>query len=299
MNKFYDKILLTIAVLLLIVGFFFYLKNVGLAPDSSTPIELGMADNLYDAQQIPTVNPLEVSWPDPSAQAAGPEWVYDVFTPPEIYIDASGRFVPTGWKPAPPPTPFGVYLSKIVRKSYRIQLEGYIEEDRSDSSKSLLLFFDEESQKQVRLRPGGQSEDSEFKVLNFDIERLRDEDGNIDIDAKANLLDLRTGEEVQLTHGELRYEEGVTVQIRSEGDVNFMQELSQAPISFRTEDSEYTLLEINIEDSSILVEKLSDQFEENEIRILNASSLDSTQSFPSTVAPILDGENGNDLDFMF
>jgi NOL1/NOP2/fmu family ribosome biogenesis protein len=51
-----------------------------------------------------------------------------VFTPPKIFIDENGQFSEEGWEPPVPPPPFGIYLSKIERKPYRIQIEGYIEE---------------------------------------------------------------------------------------------------------------------------------------------------------------------------
>ena len=154
MKKIYDKLFLVIAVLFLSTGIYLYLKSSGEAPNLSTSITVELVDNPYEYEAIPIADSQQASWPEPIAQSAGPEWIYDVFTPPEIYIDQAGNFVPTGWKPAPPPIPFGVYLSDIAREPYRLQLEGYIEEDRTDPSKSLLLLFDEEADKQVRISDG-------------------------------------------------------------------------------------------------------------------------------------------------
>ena len=299
MKKIYDKLFLVIAVLFLSMGVYLCIKNIGLAPALPTSVEVEVMDNPYQYEAIPTAEPQQANWPEPVAQSAGPEWIYDVFTPPEIYIDQAGNFVPTGWKPAPPPIPFGVYLSDIVRKAYRIQLEGYIEEDRSDPSKSLLLFFDEEADKQVRVRPGNENVASEFKVISFDITRLRDADGNIEIEAKANILDNRTGKEVILTHGQRLYLEDVTVLIRSDEISDFKKELTESPSTFDSPSAKYTLLEINLEESTVLVEKCSTDSELVETRTLEARSATPTQAISPIPAPETKGKDEEAFDFMF
>ena len=299
MNKIYDKLFLAIAILFLSAGIFLYLDNSGQGSAAYSSIDVELANNPYQDETIPSAQSQESSWPEPVAQSAGPEWIYDVFTPPEIYIDSEGKFVPTGWKLAPPPTPFGIYLSEIVLKPYRIQLEGYIEEDRSDPSKSLLLLFDEEAQKQVRVRPSSGSIDSEFEVVSFSISRLRDTDGNIKIDAKASILDNRTDQEVLLTHGERLYQEDVTVQIRSDENLDFKKELTEVPTTFKSLTAEYILREINLEESTVLVEKLASEDEKSETRILEVRSTDLKPNSSSTSEPISKEEQEGEFDFMF
>ena len=299
MKKIYDKIFLVIAVLSLSTGVYLCVKNMGHGPTLSKSIEIEVKDSPYKYKAIPTAEPQQANWPEPVAQSAGPEWIYDVFTPPEIYIDQAGNFVPTGWKPAPPPIPFGVYLSDILRKAYRIQLEGYIEEDRSDPSKSLLLFFDEEADKQVRVRPGNENVASEFKVNSFDITRLRDEDGNIEIEAKASILDSRTGKEVILAHGQRLYLEDVTVLIRSDEISDFSVELTESPSVFESPTGKYTLLEINLEESTVLVEKHLSEAESAETRTLEVRSATPTQTISPISAPETKGQDEEAFDFMF
>jgi hypothetical protein len=299
MKKIYDKLFLVIAVLFLSMGVYLCIKNIGLAPALPTSVEIEVMDNPYQYEAIPTAEPQQANWPEPVAQSAGPEWIYDVFTPPEIYIDQAGNFVPTGWKPTPPPPPFGVYLSDIVRKPYRIQLEGYIEEDRTDPSKSLLFLFDEEGQKQVRLRPGNESVASEFKVISFDITRLRDADGNIQKEAKASILDSRTGKEVILTHGQRLFQEDVTVIVRSDEIADFKTELTKAPSTFESASAKYTLLEINLEESTVLVEKHLTEFEPAESRTLEVRSATPAQSISPISAPKKEGQDEEGFDFMF
>ena len=299
MKKIYDKLFLVIAVLSLSMGVYLFVKSIGQGPALSTSVEIEVMDNPYQYEAIPTAEPQQANWPEPVAQSAGPEWIYDVFTPPEIYIDQTGNFVPTGWKPAPPPIPFGVYLSDIAREPYRIQLEGYIEEDRTDPSKSLLLLFDEEADKQVRIRPGNENVASEFRVISFGINRLRDADGNIEIEAKASILDKRTGKEVVLTHGQRLYLEDVTVLIRSDEIADFKVELTESPTTFESPSGNYTLLEINLEESTVLVEKHATDIEPSEMRTLEARSNTPAQTISPISAPSTNRQGEEGFDFMF
>ena len=223
---------------------------------------------------------MEVNWPEASEQSTG--WRYDVFTPPKIFIDENGQFSEEGWEPPEPPSPFGVYLAQIERKPYRIQVEGYMQEDSLDASKTLLLMFNEEAQKQVRVRPGDEKPDAEFKLLSFDIERLRDEDNNIKKIARATILDQRSGEEVVLIHGERHYYSGLTVVIRSDEDASFNIELAEAASEFEGPIGQYTLLEISLEESSIKVIKHGIDTEEGETRTLKAREGDLSLTLPIT-----------------
>jgi hypothetical protein len=282
MNKIYDKLLLAIAVLVLAGGVFLYMQNSGAAPSLKVPVEVQPADKPYLPETVSSPTPSEVNWPEAPEQSTG--WRYDVFTPPKIFIDENGQFSEEGWEPPVPPPPYGIYLSKIERKPYRIQIEGYIEEATTDASKTLLLMFNEEAQKQVRARPGDVKPDAEFKLLSFDIERLLDADNNIQKIARATILDQRSGEEVVLTHGERRYDSGFTVVICSDEDASFNAELSEAPSQFEGPIGQYTLLEINLEESSVKVIKQPTDDIEADIRILKVRAVGASPS-PQITTP--------------
>ena len=282
MNKIYDKLLLATAMLILAGGVFLYLQKSGAVASLNPPTDVQPADNPYRPESVSSLSPTEVNWPEASEQSTG--WRYDVFTPPKIFIDENGQFSEEGWEPPVPPPPFGVYLAQIERKPYRIQIEGYMQEDPTDASKSLLLMFDEEAQKQVRLRPGDEKPEAEFRLLSFDIERLYDEDNNIQKIARATILDQRTGEEVVLTDGERRYDSGSTVFIRSDEDASFNIELTDTPSEFEGPMGRYTLLEISLVESSIKVTKHAVDTEETEIRILKSRG-SSSPSTPEIITP--------------
>ena len=164
-----------------------------------------------------------------------------------------------------------------------------MQEDATDASKTLLLMFNEEVQKQVRVRPGDEKTDAEFKVLSFDIERLRDVDNNIQKIARATILDLRSGEEVVLTHGERRYESGFTAILRSDEDASFNIELTDAPSEFEGPTGHYTLLEISLEGSSVKVKKQGIESAEAEILVLKVRAASPAPQVTSPEENALEG----------
>jgi hypothetical protein len=274
MNKIYDKLLLAIAVLMFAVGAFLYVQKSGAAPEKGQPIDSTPANNPYQPLDVRIAEMADAEWPEPKVNSN--EWLYDVFTPPKIYIDENGKLVNEPWTPPPPTPPFGIYLEQIVRKPYRIQLEGYIEEDLSDASKSLLLLYSEEAEKQVRARPGDEKADLEFKLLSFDIERVR-EGTNVQKIASAVILDQRSGEEVTLPHGEILLDDTVTVVIRSDEDPTFEIVLTEAPTEFEGPTGRYTLQKINLEESTVTVEKQGSEEIESEVRLLKASAVNTSK----------------------
>ena len=297
MNKIYDKLLLAVAVLALLAGVGFYVVKSGDLP-SAAPQFGQPGDNPYQVIPVPASSELTATWPEAQETSKQPPLeLYDVFTPPKIWVNADGTF---GFKPGPvgPPIPFGVYLAKIERDPYRIQIEGYIEDDLKDASKSLVLLFDEEQQKQVRARVGQEKATSEFTLLNFTIERVRDTDGNISKIVIVTLLDQRSGEEVILKHGERLYNDSTTIILRSKEDASVEIVLQESPKPFETSAGKYVLEEINLEEESVTVKKLADETLEleSETKQLYLSTSNQKVKIPTTV---LKSEANQSFDFEF
>jgi hypothetical protein len=301
MNKIYDKLLLVVAVLALLAGVGFYVMKSGELP-SATP-EVGQpADNPYQVIPVPTSTEVTAIWPDATETSKQPvDELYDVFTPPAIWVDENGNFVfvsPIIGTGTPPP-PYGIYLAKLERDPYRVQIEGYIEEDLKDASKSLVLLFDEEQQKQVRTRVGQEKAGSEFTLVNFTIERVNNADGIYKI-AIATLLDQRSGEEVLLQHGERLYDDSTTIILRSQEDASVEIKITEVPQAFETATGKYVLEEINLEASSVTVKKLAnDELEiEDETKILTLDPLSEETEIPETSEPEVEADD-QAFDFAF
>jgi hypothetical protein len=253
MNKIYDKLFFVLALLLLLGSLAFYLAYSRSVSAVSTP-ELTVVDHSYAPIQVAAVSAPAVNWLQPEKQSTG--WIYDVFTPPKIYLDESGRFVNKGWEVLAEES-FGVYLAALERQPYRIQLEGYIEEDITDASKSLLLLFNEESQRSVRARVGDINAAIGFEVLDFKIDRLRDANGNPYRRVYAVILDQHSGQQVILKNDERLYQAGVTIKIRSEEDASLQLTVNQVGDRFETSVGKYVVEAISIEELSITIKKMA------------------------------------------
>ena len=299
MNKIYDKLLLAVAVLALLASVGFYVLKSGELPTSA--LQLGQpSDNPYQSIPVPVSSSVTATWPDAEETSQQPaDELYDVFTPPKIWVNADGTF---GFK-SPidktlPKPPFGIYLAEIKRDPYRIQIEGYIEEDLEDASKSLVLLFDEEQQQQVRARVGQAKDAAEFTLLDFTIERVRDADGNISKNVNVTLLDQRSGEEVILTHGERLYNDSTTIILRSDQDASVEIVLDEAPQAFETPTGKYLLQEINLEASSVTVKKLANQELELDSQTEQLYLTTSNEpEIPTTADPEPDSDQSFDFNF--
>lgn len=287
MKKFYDKLLLLLAFLALLGGVVFYMLKIDGAPVPGSSADIQAADNPYDPVPIPSPTEEQASWPEPGHQSSGPNWLYDVFTPPKIYIDRDGNFSaepPVGIQDKP--EPFGIYLAELNRKPYRIQMQGF-SGDRNKPEEAVLFFFDEERQVRFFIREGQTNEESEVEVLDFMIERVIDaEEGSATMTAIVTILDKRSGEEIKLNDDERLMDPEIVVIFRSNEDPEVEVELLVDPenpvTTFATTTGEFTLQKINLEDRSVTVEKKATELSETRNRTLSALTLEQPQETEST-----------------
>jgi hypothetical protein len=301
MNKIYDKLLFAVGVFALLGGIGFYVTQTAESPSVTLPVGEPMA-HPYQAIPVPASSAVAVSWPEAAVTSNQPPLeLYDVFTPPKIWVNADGTF---GFDPpidsTLPPPPFGVYLAKIERDPYRIQIEGYIEEDLKDASQSLVLLYDEERQQQVRARVGKKKSRSDFTLLDFTIDRARDVDGNVHKTVIATLLDHRLGKRVVLTHGERLYNNSLTIVFRSNEDPSVEIILEEAPKEFETTTAKYVLQDIDLAGSSVTVKKLAnlENATDEEVKTLYLNTVNGESvSAQNTVAPIAAESQPSDFPF--
>ncbi|MGJ8640313.1 MAG: hypothetical protein ACSHYA_13070 [Opitutaceae bacterium] len=291
MNKFYDKLLLVIALLALLAGVGFYVMKSGEAPSGKPEVSTETANNPYKTIPVASSKSDDATWPEAVEQST--EWVYDVFTPPKIYLMPDGTFGREGVKPPPPPPPFGIYLADVKQDPYRIQVEGYIEEAEG----ALVLFYDEERKKSVRGRVGDEIADSAFKLIDFNIERIVHPTEGIYKVATAKILDQRENKEMTIKHGERLMKDEVTVIVKSEEDSSVEVILSTEGEAFETPLGQYTLKEINLEESSITVEKQGTEELEAETKVLYATIAEAETTLEEP--PTEKTTESESLDFIF
>lgn len=126
-----DKVLIGGALLLVVVsaGVFGSMawRSVG-APSGPAPtVELAAAP--YEARAVAAPPVKTETWAAPVAQTRGREWIYDTFTPPEIFYNArSKQFTvkpPSSLVDEDAQEPFGLELVAVRPEPFRLQLIGY------------------------------------------------------------------------------------------------------------------------------------------------------------------------------
>ena len=93
MDKIYDKLLFGVALLLVAASLAFYFMTAGGLPSGEPESSLTPTGPDYQVVPAPATQTVNASWPEPDPRGQYPErkekepWLYEVFTPPKIYID--------------------------------------------------------------------------------------------------------------------------------------------------------------------------------------------------------------------
>jgi hypothetical protein len=132
-----DKILIGAAFLLVLVsaGAFGLLVLKHPRAKSGTVPQVQLADAAY-APVAPDAPPVKTeTWAPPVAQSRGRDWIYDTFTPPEIFYNSrSKQFTvkpPSGLGDEEPTEAFGLELISVRPEPFRLQLIGFAGEEAS------------------------------------------------------------------------------------------------------------------------------------------------------------------------
>lgn len=126
-----DKILIGAAAALVLVsaGVFTLLARKYVRAQSGPPPTVQLADAAY-TPVAPAAPPVKTeTWAAPAAQSRGDKWIYDAFTPPEIFYNSRSKQFsvkpPTGLGDDEPTEKFGVELVAVKPEPFRLQLIGF------------------------------------------------------------------------------------------------------------------------------------------------------------------------------
>lgn len=132
-----DKVLIAAALVLVLVsaGVFTALSLQHRRAQAEPPPTVQLADSTY-TPSAPEAPPVKTeTWAAPQAQSRGDKWIYDTFTPPEIFYNSrSKQFTvkpPTGLGEEEPTEEFGVELVAVRPEPFRLQLVGFAGEQGS------------------------------------------------------------------------------------------------------------------------------------------------------------------------
>jgi hypothetical protein len=164
----------------------------------TTPILRG---GVYAATAISPANETAATWRKAPVQSAGSGWVYELFTPPVIYYnatarsfavtapDGAGREVTAAW---------GAQLLAVRLEPYRLQLTGYF----GSADDYVAAFAVPGSSEVVLARAGRRFGQLGLTLKSFEVRKMRLDHNDpwpvYDVAGVATLLDERTGTEVEL-----------------------------------------------------------------------------------------------------
>lgn len=168
-RKYYDKILLGIALALLLAVF--GMAAFRPAPQSITEfvnIPALRPENIHEVSAMPEPDLDVPLWDEPPPQSAGQEWVFDVFTPPVIYFNPQTETF-TVLSDSPQATPWEIELVAIREELYRVQLIGYL----GKAGDYRISLENRETGKLLLAREGNEYEDFEIAVRSFEVKRTK------------------------------------------------------------------------------------------------------------------------------
>jgi len=250
MKELNEKLILSISALLLIVGLgfnFLYPSQISIEAKAPTVIKE------YKSVDIPEALAVNAEWPVAKEQAKGE--MFDLFTPPEIYINENGEFVFRPPYAVIPQGPFGIQLLDADKDLYRFQLEGYVEEDRNDQNKTIILVHSVADGKSLRLKPDAHDTDYKFKILDWRIDRNFGEDVNNEVIAWLKIEDYLTDRIINLRHDRNFYEDRMQIAFKVD-NTNEIFLLTAVDTSFFVGNIEFRLDSVDIENGTASVTKL-------------------------------------------
>lgn len=207
----------------------------------SEPLNAPVSGSPYEPAEIKIADLETNTWARPESQAAGPDWLYQVFTPPVIYYNIeSKRFTVTvpryEQKVGPgdpvdplPPVKFGLELVKVTQPLFRLQLVGYVGEGATARGN----FENQLTGATLFGATGKKIPDLNLEVVSFVAERRRTkvQGGTEIVETICNAVvrDTVTGVETKLDH-KVRTPEGPL-------EVTFKNELDGTLLTAKTGDT--------------------------------------------------------------
>ncbi|MBI4622226.1 MAG: hypothetical protein HY736_03260 [Verrucomicrobia bacterium] len=130
-----DKVLIGTALVLTLASAVVFgmrtWRDASAPPEPVTRVQLSIAPYIPAAVDAAAVK--TDTWTPPIAQSRGRDWIYDTFTPPEIFYSARSRQFtvrpPTGLSEDEPSEAFGLELVSVRPEPFRLQLIGYVGSD--------------------------------------------------------------------------------------------------------------------------------------------------------------------------
>ncbi len=225
------------------------------------------------------------TWTSPSAQTRGRDWIYDTFTPPEIFYNARSK----NFTVKPPASmtedgvleeAFGVELVSVRPEPFRLQLIGYVGGEGTWRGTFEIVTTGE-----VFLGGAGRA----VPKLGLTIKSLEVRTVDIKIPesmstrqrvATAVVRDDKTGRDVTLTHRERHFTGGLSAFVAATGEEATRE--VRAGESFVLGDMSYRIEKILLSPASIEISKDGPTLTQPDRRTLTPREADESAPAPAT-----------------
>lgn len=228
------------------------------------------------------------TWAQPPAQTRGRDWIYDTFSPPEIFYNARTKHF-TVKPPAAllddglPEEPFGLDLVSVRNEPFRLQLIGYVGTDGNERGlfenlQTSEVFYATGSRRVPKLGLTIKS----FSVRLVEVKST----GNMTTRqrvANAVVVEDKTGAEVILTHRERKFTGGLSAFVAQAGSAVTRE--VRAGESFVLGDVTYKIEDIKLSPPAIDVTKESASLSQPDRRTLSPRESDDSAAAPENPPP--------------
>ena len=270
MKNHYDKIFLLVAILALAasVGYFYSSKSRQIEANAAfnATVATPFSGEQWGEVKIDPLELNQVAWAEAKPQDDDGLWLYQIFTPPKIWVDDDGSFT------AEPPivlgsvkNVFGFRYGGIKNDPYPILFKGYFIDPEGEV---VVQLYDEARSASLKGKYGeeimfrrhdGKLAKAGLVVKNFERKTVRAQDGTIKQVITVTLADESLGREIVIETGKPTYiEENRCAVLIPDGKGGKIWEIRKPGERFEADGGVvFTVKEIDFNNETILVEKVS------------------------------------------
>jgi len=235
-----------------------------------------------------------IDWGKPYPQG-GPNWIFDIFTPPVIYYDEKTKTF-TVTPPFPneesEEEPFELELIEIVPQPYRFQLVSYA----GSRGNYLLTLENRETGKDVFCAPGETLSELGIRISSFREMRMVAETTQagateaFDLVGEATIEDLLSGKNYILKHDEVTYLENLIARFRTPSGSTIALATSEI---WESASANYKIGKVDGVSNSTTVEKTSTDVGDKVVKVLQPSGSFNVQDFSNLNSRLSDPSPGS------
>ncbi len=293
MNKYFDKLLLLLGLIILVGGVVFAVSQSGKKTNILGAIqENHLKGEPYTLIGAPDVKVTSRTWEAPQPQNdRDKNWLYGVFTPPKIYIDpVTGEVTAEPPIPPKPRPPFGLVFTTMTHPEYPIKFESYFESANGKVEDSTVMLYHKELRKSSGIKKiGADIADWGIKILKLEldkVEKIVGDSKTIENVAIITIKDRNLRKDFTLKSGETMYLKEKNIlkfEFTDKSEDAFIWE--KVGDTKENGSAKYTLMQIDFDKLSVTVKKEAPELENPEERVMEVTSVASPVSPESAVKP--------------